>query len=94
MQLEAKKYLFDIRVACDRVTRFCLGKRFDDYAADDMLRSAVERQLAITGEAMGQLAKTAPSIAQKITAHRRSLVSATSSCTVMPRWMTSSCGAS
>ena len=35
MQLEAKKYLFDIKVACERVTRFCLGKRFDDYTADD-----------------------------------------------------------
>jgi uncharacterized protein with HEPN domain len=31
MQLEAQKYLFDIQQAADRISRFCEGKKFEDY---------------------------------------------------------------
>ena len=43
MRLEARKYLVDIQLAADRIERFCGGKRFEQYLADEMLRSALER---------------------------------------------------
>jgi uncharacterized protein with HEPN domain len=43
MRLEARKYLTDIQAATERIARFTEGKRFEQYLADEMLRSAVER---------------------------------------------------
>lgn len=71
MQLEVKKYLYDIREACARIAEFTAGKTFVDYTADAMLRSAVERQFEIVGEALNQLAKIEAEIAERITDHRR-----------------------
>lgn len=56
MQLEAKKYLFDVQQASSRIAEFTTGKRLDDYRGDAMLRSAVERQFEVIGEALSQLA--------------------------------------
>ena len=71
MRLEARKYLFDIQQAVDRITRFCEGKKFEDYRGDDLLRSAVERQFEIMGEALSQLAKDDPAVAEQITDYRK-----------------------
>jgi uncharacterized protein with HEPN domain len=49
---ETKKYLFDIAEACDLIARFTDGKSFEDYHNDPLLRSAVERQFGIIGEAL------------------------------------------
>ena len=58
MRLEARKYLYDIRRAAELLREFTSGKTFADYEGDAMLRSAVERQFEIIGEAMTSLAKT------------------------------------
>jgi len=71
MRLEASKYLFDIRLAADRIARFCAGKSFDDYRSDELLRSAVERQFEIIGEALSRLAKEDPAVAAGIPGCRR-----------------------
>jgi uncharacterized protein with HEPN domain len=71
MQLEARKYLFDIQQAADCVTRFCEGKKFEDYQSDELLRSAVERQFEIMGEALSQLAKCDAELAERIKDHRK-----------------------
>jgi uncharacterized protein with HEPN domain len=71
MRLEAQKYLFDIRRAADRIARFCEGRTFDSYRNDELLRSAVERQFEIMGEALSQLARHAPDVAGKIQDHRK-----------------------
>lgn len=66
MHADARKLLWDAMSAAERVERFCAGRTFDDYRRDELLRSAVERQLGIVGEALSRLrrldAETAASI--------------------------------
>ena len=71
MRLEARKYLADIQVAAERIARFCHGKSFEQYRADEMLRSAVERQLSVLGEALSRLDKESPEVAARIPDHRK-----------------------
>ncbi len=52
LPLEVRKYLFDIAQACDLLTQFTQGRAFTDYTADALLKSAVERQFEIMGEAL------------------------------------------
>lgn len=46
-----RAYLWDMLTAARAVQQFVRGRQFDDYLADLMLRSAVERQIEIVGEA-------------------------------------------
>jgi uncharacterized protein with HEPN domain len=85
MRLESKKYLYDIARAAVLATEFISGRSFDNYAADAMLRSAVERQLEIVGEALAQLARIDPATASHIASNGGSSPSATFSSTVMPK---------
>jgi uncharacterized protein with HEPN domain len=64
MQLELKKYLFDIREAIESIDRY-LGENRDffDYMSNKMLRPAVEREFEIIGEAMTRIYKIDPEIA-------------------------------
>lgn len=71
MRREAKKYLFDIATAARRIMSFTEGKTFQDYQDDAMLRSAVERQFEIIGEALAQLARLDEAVAASITDYRR-----------------------
>jgi uncharacterized protein with HEPN domain len=71
MELEAKKYLHDILEAAKLLTEFTSGKTFQDYVRDAMLRSAVERNFEIAGEALAQLAKRDESLASRISEYRR-----------------------
>ena len=71
MPLEARKYLFDIQQAIDLIDGFCAGKSFADYRQDAMLRSAVERQFEIVGEAISRLAQLNPALAERLTEYRR-----------------------
>ena len=64
---EILKYLYDIREACDLIAEFTLGKTFDDYLVDTMLRSAVERQFEIIGEALNQAIRRDPDLGETIT---------------------------
>jgi len=57
MRPESRKYLWDALQAGQRVARFVEGKNFEDYESDELLRSAVERQFEIVGEALSQLNK-------------------------------------
>lgn len=63
---DAAKYLWDAQQAAAKALRFVAGKSFDDYLADELLRSAVERQLEIVGEALNQLRKADPDTAAQI----------------------------
>jgi uncharacterized protein with HEPN domain len=58
MDLEIKKYLFDIQESIDSIEKYLGGKRdFKVYVADKMLRRAVEREFEIIGEAMSRIEK-------------------------------------
>jgi uncharacterized protein with HEPN domain len=55
MHADAAKLLWDARRAAERVARYTAGKTSPEYETDDFLRSAVERQFEIIGEALGAL---------------------------------------
>ena len=71
MRLESKKYLFDILQAAKSLRQFSQGKALSDYEADALLRSAVERQFEIIGEALRRLAKDDSETAGRIAEHQR-----------------------
>jgi uncharacterized protein with HEPN domain len=71
MPLDVKVYLHDIRRACEVIESFVIEKSFDDYQNDLLLRSGVERQLGIIGEALNQAAKVQPVLSEKITDFRQ-----------------------
>ena len=43
--------------ALERVPRFLAGRSLQAYLADDLCQSAVERQLEVAGDALGQVRK-------------------------------------
>jgi uncharacterized protein with HEPN domain len=71
MQLEAKKYLFDMRRAAGLVAEFTAGLSFEDYQQRAIVRAAVERELQIVGEALAQLTKLDAVLAGQISDQRR-----------------------
>src|SRR5687767_14546742 len=66
MQREAQTYLWDALQAAQRVARFTAGRTFAEYEIDDLLRSAVERQFEIIGEALSRLRATDPELAAQL----------------------------
>ena len=70
-RLELRKYLFDILQACDLLVQFTARKSLDDYSADALLRSGVERQFEIIGEALSQALRVEPALSARISATRR-----------------------
>lgn len=66
MQRDARCYLWDALSAAESVRAFVRGKTYEAFVEDDLLRSAVEQQLQIIGEALSQLAKVDPQIASNV----------------------------
>jgi uncharacterized protein with HEPN domain len=71
MDPRACALLYDIQQAAVLLDRFTAGKEFHEYAHDPLLRSGVERQVEIIGEALNQLAKIGPDEVARITDYRR-----------------------
>jgi uncharacterized protein with HEPN domain len=63
MDIEIKKFLFDIYESISSIEQYLGDKRdFNVYMADKMMRRAVEREFEIIGEAMNRIEKLDSSI--------------------------------
>lgn len=63
-------HLFDVVGAADAVAGFIEGRTEEDYAEDLMLRSAVERQFEIIGEALARAMRADPSLPERLPSAR------------------------
>jgi uncharacterized protein with HEPN domain len=66
MRPESAALLWDVHAAAARIAAFIAGMDEPSYSADDLRRSAVERQLEIIGEALRNLRNADPETASRI----------------------------
>ncbi|MBM3944009.1 MAG: DUF86 domain-containing protein [SAR202 cluster bacterium] len=66
MRRDAGAYLWDVREAIDAILAFTHGKTGSDFENDLLLRSAVERQFEIVGEALNSISRIDPNLAARI----------------------------
>ena len=66
MRREAAAFLWDAHQAAALIREFVSGHDFETFSASALVRSGVERQFEIIGEALNQLSKIAPDVAAKI----------------------------
>ena len=71
MQREVRKLLIDVKDACELIQQFVKRKEFADYLGDPLLRSGVERQFTIIGEALNKSLRIDPGLEESITDVRR-----------------------
>ena len=71
MQPEVLKFIYDVAQACRRLEKFTAGKGKGDYETDALLRSGVERQFTIIGEALHRALKLDPTLADLISDARK-----------------------
>jgi uncharacterized protein with HEPN domain len=67
---DVRVYLQNMATAADAIGGFVAGRTLDDYNADLMLRSAVERQLEILGEALARALHLDPGLQERLPASR------------------------
>ena len=68
MPLRPDVFLETALLALRRVSKFLMNRSLGDYLADELCQSAVERQLQIAGDALGQLRKLDAALFRKIPA--------------------------
>ncbi len=73
MARSREAYLADIIEACDAIDAALLGVDVDAYLSNRVVRSAVEREFIIIGEAIASLARMDADLAGRIT-HARLIV--------------------
>jgi uncharacterized protein with HEPN domain len=66
MQPDAPALLWDARRAAGLIVQFVGGRTFADYLQSPMLRSAVERQFQVIGEALNRLSRVDPATAERV----------------------------
>jgi uncharacterized protein with HEPN domain len=71
MQPETRKRLDDMLGAADAIGRFVAGKTMADYLADELLRAGVYHEFSIIGEALSQIRKSEPDVAERISEYDR-----------------------
>jgi len=71
MPRDARAYLADILEACDAIVLAVRGLDLAGYRSNRLIRSSVEREFTIIGEAMTALAHFAPEAFASITQARR-----------------------
>jgi uncharacterized protein with HEPN domain len=68
---EVQKLLFDMKQAGELIRTFVAGRSFEEYHGDAMLKSAIERQLGIIGDALSRAFAIDPRLESSITSLRR-----------------------
>lgn len=68
---DLRAYLHDIAEACAAIEQGIAGRTFEQYRADRLVRSSMERELGIIGEAMNHALRLDPHLAKHITHARR-----------------------
>ena len=71
MQRDSRAYLADILESCDAISTALSGVQIEDYLNNRLVRSSVEREFTIIGEAVQALSRKAPYIFNSITNARR-----------------------
>ena len=71
MPRDARAYLTDIIEACDAITDAVSGFDLESYTASRLVRSSVEREFILIGEAVAALGHRAPQLFDSITRARR-----------------------
>jgi len=71
MRLESRKLLEDVRQAIGLILQFAAGRTVQDYSENALLRSGIERQFEIIGEAINRLIKLDADTASQISRRRR-----------------------
>ena len=71
MPRDARAYLSDIVESCDAITAALVGLDLDQYQHNRLVRSSVEREFIIIGEAVSGLSRVAPKAFASITRARR-----------------------
>ena len=66
MKRDPKSLLWDARDAADTIATITAGKNYSEFDRDIVLRSAVERQFEIIGEALARLIRADAALAQRI----------------------------
>lgn len=71
MRPEAQKLLYDVLTAARQIEEYLRDKSYEDYEDSGLLQAGVERKFEIIGEAVSQLAKIEPALAQRLPEHAR-----------------------
>jgi uncharacterized protein with HEPN domain len=71
MPRDARAYLSDIVESCDAIVSAVSGLDLAGYKANRLIRSSVEREFIIIGEAVAALARIAPEVFKVMTRARR-----------------------
>ena len=71
MRRDPKCFLWDIQQAAEAILESVSGKSFEDYERQRMLRSPVEREFVVIGEATNRLAHHDKQLAFRITNHQK-----------------------
>ena len=66
MQLEVRKRIQDVLCACARIQEFTVGVDFEGFSKSALVRSAVERQFEIIGEALNKASAVDGSVAYRV----------------------------
>lgn len=66
MPPDPRTYVWDAHRAAELVASFVAGCTWEDYESDPLLRSAVERQFMVVGEALNSLRRTDEDLAARV----------------------------
>jgi len=73
LERDPRAYLWEVKQAAAAIGEFTAGLNFIDYEGSELVRSAVERKFEIIGEALSQLSKFDPAMANRLSEARRAV---------------------